>query len=277
MASITVGRENSTSIDLYYEDHGAGPPVVLISAFPLSGRIWERQIEALLNEGHRVIVYDRRGFGRSSQPFGDCGFDILAADLNTMMVTLDIQQATLIGHSMGSGEVVRYLSAHGSRRVTNAILISPLQPFLLRGADNPLGIDGSVFEQMLAQLGRDRLAFLADFLDRIFSTDPRAPAVLNALDLQFFWNDSSTASPSSTADCLTACLTDFRRDLERVDVPVLAIGGAKDQLTPVEATVALLPHLLQSCTTEIVADAPHGLVWTHADDVNRLVLTFIDG
>jgi non-heme chloroperoxidase len=240
LGMITVGRENSTAIELYYEDHGAGSPVLLIHGFPLSGRQWEKQTEALVREGYRVITYDRRGFGNSSQPTHGYDFDTLSSDLNAISTTLDLQQTVLVGSSMGTGEVVRYLSAYGSKRVSKAVLISPLQPFLLKGEDNPEGLDGTLFTQMLEQIAVDRPAFIAQFLEKVFSTSLHAPRMVSEEMLRYSWVTGVSGSAKATSDCLAAWLTDFRSDLVNVDVPTLVISGGMDRLLPFSATGARL-------------------------------------
>lgn len=276
MGTITVGRENSTTIDIYYEDHGAGSPVVLVHGFPLTGRLWEKQTEVLVREGHRVITYDRRGFGNSSQPTVGYDFDTLASDLNAISTTLDLQQTVLIGNSMGTGEVVRYLRAYGSKRVSKIVLMSPLQPFLLRSVDNPEGIDGTPFAQMLEQIATDRPAFLAEFLAKSYSTSPRAPFRVSKEMLHYSWAIGVSGSAKATSDCLAAWLTDFRTDLKHVDVPTLVISGGMDQLLPFSATGGRLKRLIEATEVVLLEDAPHGLFWTHADSVNAALLSFID-
>jgi non-heme chloroperoxidase len=264
LGTITVGRENSTSIDVYYEDHGAGSGVVLLSGFPLRGDSWEKQIDdALLREGHRVITYDRRGFGRSSQPSTGYDFDTLASDLNTLMTTLDLQQAVLVGHSAGTGEIVRFLSAYGSRRVTTAVLIAPLQPFLLKTIDNPQGVEASIFKRMLDKIALDRAAFLADFVAESYNTTWRFPNGVSERLLHYHWLAGLNASPIGTAECLAAWLTDFRADLCLIDIPVLVISGGRDRLLPFAATggrLSMLHPRLQSiafrrCSARLGLDA----------------------
>lgn len=277
MGMITVGRENSSAIDIYYEDHGTGAPVVLVHGFPLSGRSWEKQADALLREGHRVITYDRRGFGNSSQPTHGYDFDTLASDLNVLMTTLDLHQAVLMGNSMGTGEVIRYLSAYGSKRVLKAVLLSPLQPFLLKGADNPDGVEGAVFERMLDEIAIDRPLFIATFVAQSYDTTFRSPSGVSEEMLRYCWAVGVGGSPKGTSDCLAAWLTDFRGDLDRVDVSSLIISGGRDRLLPFAATGSRLRCLLPGAKVVFLEDAPHSLYWTHAETVNREILAFIDG
>ena len=279
MGTITVGRENSTAIKIYYEDHGAGSPVVLIHGFPFSGRFWEKQTEVLLREGHRVITYDRRGFGNSSQPAHGYDFDTLASDLNIISTTLNLQHAVLIGNAMGTGEVVRYLSVYGSERITKVVLLSPLQPFLLKGSDNPGGIEGARFLQMLEQIAADRPAFIARFLETSFDTSDlpvRLPNAVSEEMLRYSWWSGVNASPKAASDCLASWLTDFRADLRNVDVPALIISGGRDRISPFLSTGSRLKVLIPGSTVILLDDAPHNLFWTHAEAVNRAILAFID-
>jgi non-heme chloroperoxidase len=276
VAYITVGRENSTTIDLYYEDHGAGPAIVLVPCFPFGGAMWEKQVEPLVREGHRVITYDRRGFGKSSRPAGDYGFDILASDVGALLTTLDVRQATLAGASMGTGEVVRYLHSYGSTRVIRAVLISPLPPFPPKGT-NPPGRAGARFEPTLVALTQDRPKFIADFITAMVSTGAGPSARISRDELRYHWTSAVSASPLAMAACLNAWPTDFREDLCAIDIPTLVISGERDQLTPYDLTAGRILDYVAHCSIVRVPDAPHGVFWTHASDVNRLLLEFVDG
>jgi non-heme chloroperoxidase len=276
LATITVGRENTTPVELYYEDHGAGPPVVLIHGFPLDSHAWEKQATALLETGHRIIAYDRRGFGASSQPTTGYDFDTLASDLNTILSTLDLHQTVLIGHDMGTGEIVRYLSSYGSRRVSRAILISPIQPSLLKTPGNPDGLDHSFFDETARAIRRDRAAYVTDFIAKSYNADIELGKRISADAMRHYCDVGMRASTKATADCVTAWLTDFRSDLSRINVPVLIVAGNRDRVVPLRATVARLETALSQSTIRLIEDAPHGLLWTHADDVNHAVLSFID-
>jgi non-heme chloroperoxidase len=276
MGIVTVGRENSTPIELYYEDHGAGPPVVLIHGFPFDCHAWEKQTAALLNAGHRVIVYDRRGFGSSSQPTCGYDYDTLASDFNTLVTTLDLHEAVLAGHGMGTGEIVRYVSTYGSDRVMRAALISPIQPYLLKAFDNPEGLEAAMFDRVTDAIRRDRAAYIAEFLTTCFNADFDCGTCVSAAAVQDFQNNGMRASAKGTADCVTAWLTDFRVDLPRIDVPVLVVAGGRDRIFPFNVTGQLLDGALPRSKTVLVAEAPHGLLWSHADEVNRALLDFID-
>src|ERR1700730_12875168 len=171
MPYIKVGQENSRSIDLYYEDYGSGRPVVLIHGYPLSGRAWDKQVPVLLEAGHRVITYDRRGFGKSSQPACGYDYDTFANDLHTLLDTLDLRDVTLVGHSMGTGEVTRYLGRYGSVRVAKGVLVSPIPPFLLQTPDNPEGLPASLFEGFMQTARQDAPAWMKGFLDNFYNID----------------------------------------------------------------------------------------------------------
>jgi len=237
MARITVGQENSAAIELHYEDHGSGQPVVLIHGYPLNGASWEKQERALLGAGYRVITYDRRGFGKSSQPTVGYDYDTFAADLDKLLTHLDLTDVVLAGFSMGSGEVTRYLGTYGSARVSKAVLMGAIPPYLLKTADNPEGVDQSVFDGIKAAVLADRPAYFKDFLDT--------------------W------------------LTDFRDDLPKFDVPTLLIHGDADRILPYEATAARLPGLIKDLTFVTVEGGPHNIAWTHPEEVNTALLDFL--
>src|SRR5947208_4595142 len=229
MPYVTVGKENSGNIDLYYEDHGTGKPVVLIHGWPLSGRSWEKQVPALLDAGHRVITYDRRGFGDSSKPTFGYDYDTFTQDLHNLLTKLDLRDATLIGFSMGGGEVARYLGAYGSERVNQAVFISAVPPFLLKTSDNPSGVDAGVFEGIKAGIAADRPAFLSQFLSDFFNVDVFRGKQITDQAVQLNWNIAAAASPTGTLDCVTAfASTDFPHDLERINVHTLVIHATAD-------------------------------------------------
>ncbi|HJX35775.1 MAG TPA: alpha/beta hydrolase, partial [Dehalococcoidales bacterium] len=171
MNYLTVGKENSCNIDIYYEDHGTGKPVVLIHGWPLSGASWEKQVPVLLDAGYRVISYDRRGFGNSSKPTSGYDYDTFAEDLNKLMMKLDLHNAMLVGFSMGGGEVARYLGKYGSERVDRVVFLSSVPPFLLKTPDNPSGVDKSVSDGIKKAITADRLAFLSKFLSDFYNVD----------------------------------------------------------------------------------------------------------
>jgi non-heme chloroperoxidase len=274
MPHVTVGQENSMPIDLYYEDHGSGSPVVLIHGFPLSGRAWERQERALLANGNRVITYDRRGFGKSSQPTTGYDYDTFAADLDKLVTTLDLRDFYLAGHSMGGGEVARYLGTYGSDRVKKAAIISGIPPFLLKTPENPLGVDKEVFDQIQDGLVADRLAFLTGWNQNFYNLDENLGTRISEEAVRDAWNTASAASPAGTIACVPTWGTDFRADLPKIDIPVLVLHGSADRVLPIEATGPRTHELISDSEYVVIQGAPHGLAWTHADEVNAELLRF---
>jgi pimeloyl-ACP methyl ester carboxylesterase len=277
MPYVSVGNENSGSIDLYYEDHGAGPPVVLIHGYPLSGRAWDKQLPVLLEAGHRVITYDRRGFGKSSQPTSGYDYDTFAADLNTLMGKLDLREATLVGHSMGTGEVTRYLGAYGSARVTRAVLVSPIPPFLLQTADNPQGLPGSLFDGFMQTARADTPAWMKGFLDNFYNIDVFGGTAVSDQAFQASWNIAAGASAVAAVACIPTWETDFRADLPKIDVPVLVVHGDADRILPFANTGKRLPGMIKDMDLVVIEGGPHAIAWTHADRLNGLLVDFIHG
>jgi len=275
MPYVTVGKENSGTIDLYYEDHGAGRPVVLIHGWPLSSKSWEKQVPALIDAGYRVVAYDRRGFGNSAKPAFGYDYDTLAEDLHKLMTELDLTGATLVGFSMGGGEVARYLGTYGSDRVDSAVFISAIPPFLLKTAENPEGVDGSVFDGIMESIIADRPAFLSGFFSEFYNVDVLGGDRISDEVVRFSWNIAATASPRGTLDSVSAWLTDFRGDLRSIDVPVLVIHGDADRIVPFAASGKRIPGLIRESRLVVVEDGPHGIIWTHAGRVNRELLDFL--
>jgi len=272
---INVGQENSTTIDLYYEDHGAGTPVVLIHGWPLNGASWEKQTAALLAAGFRVITYDRRGFGKSSQPAGGYDYDTFAEDLHKLITTLDLHGAALVGFSMGGGEVARYIGRHGTDRVSKAVFISSVPPFLLKTADNQSGVEQGVFDGIKKGIAADRPAFLTQFLNNFYNVDKLGGTLISDEYVRLSWNVAVGASPKGTLDCVTAWYSDFRKDLPKVDVPALVIHGDADRIVPIDASGRRTHELVKGSKLVVVQGAPHGLLWTHADKVNAELLSFL--
>ncbi len=275
MPYISVGKENSGSIDLYYEDHGSGKPVILIHGWPLSGRSWEKQVPALLDAGFRVITYDRRGFGWSSRPTSGYEYDTLAADLNTLITQLNLTDVTLVGFSMGGGEVARYLGKYGTKNVSKAVFMAAIPPALLKTADNPEGVDGAVFEGIKQAIVADRPAFLAQFLQNFYNVDALGGKRISEQVVQLSWNIAAGASPAGTLDCVSAWLTDFRKDLQKVNIPTLIIHGDSDRIVPLAASAQRMPKIVKGNTLAVIEGGPHGLNWTHAEEVNRELLNFL--
>ena len=276
MNYITVGKENSCNIDLYYEDYGTGQPVVLIHGWPLSSRSWEKQVPALLNAGYRVIAYDRRGFGQSSRPASGYDYDTLADDLHAVMSRLDLRSAALVGFSMGGGEVARYLGRYGTERVKQAVFIAAVTPFLLKTADNPAGLDGNIFEGIRQAISADRLSFLTSFLSNFYNLHVFGGKKVSEEVVRLSWNIAAGASPVGTIECVNAWLTDFRDDLIRIGLPTLVIHGDNDRILPFAATGSRTHEAVEGSRLMVVAGAPHGLNWTHAEDVNRELLAFLE-
>jgi non-heme chloroperoxidase len=275
MPYIDIGEENSSTIGLYYEDHGTGKPVVLIHGWPLSGRSWEKQVTALLEAGYRVITYDRRGFGDSSKPTFGYDYDTFAEDLHKLMTTLDLRDAALVGFSMGGGEVARYLGRHGSQRVSKAVFMAAVPPFLLKTPDNPEGIDGGVFEGIKKAIAADRPAFLSKFLSDFYNVDDLGGTRISDEVVRLSWNIAAGASPTGTLECVSAWVTDFRHDLSRIDVPTLVVHGDADRILPFAATAKRTNALVKGSQLVTVDGGPHGLNWTHAEEVNRALLDFL--
>lgn len=272
---INVGQENTTPIELYYEDHGSGPPVVLIHGWPLSGRSWEKQLTALLAAGRRVITYDRRGFGKSSQPATGYDYDTFAEDLHKLVTTLDLRDFALVGFSMGGGEVARYLGTYGTERVSKAVFMAAVPPFLLKTPDNPNGVDGSVFDGIKKGIAADRPAFLSQFLSNFYNVDVLGGKQISDEVVRDSWNIGVGASPLATLECVTAWYTDFRKDLPRIDVPTLIIHGDSDRILPIEVSGKPTQVAIKGSRLVTVKGGPHGLNWTHADEVNRELVSFL--
>ncbi|GAB3163334.1 alpha/beta fold hydrolase [Microbispora hainanensis] len=275
MAYITVGQENSTDIDLYYEDHGTGQPIVLIHGYPLDGHSWEKQIPALLDAGYRVITYDRRGFGQSSQPTVGYDYDTFAADLNTLLETLDLRDVILVGFSMGTGEVGRYLGTYGSARVAKAAFLASLEPFLLKAEDNPEGVDGSVFEGILEAVTKDRYAYFTEFYNAFYNTDENLGTRLSEEVVRANWNTAAGASWYASSAVVPTWTTDFRADIPKIDVPALIVHGTADRILPVESTGRPFHRALPQAEYVEIEGAPHGLLWTHAQEVTDALLAFL--
>jgi non-heme chloroperoxidase len=275
MPQVTVGQENSADIEIHYEDHGAGQPVVLIHGYPLSGRGWDKQVPALLAAGYRVITYDRRGFGKSSQPTTGYDYDTFAADLSTLLEHLDLREAVLAGHSMGTGEVTRYLSSYGSARVAKGVLVAPIPPYLLQAGDNPEGVPASLFDGFVQAARADTPAWMKGFLDNFYNIDTLRGTLVSEQAFQASWNLAVTASATAAVACIGTWQTDFRDDLPKIDVPVLVIQGDADQVLPLDKTGKRLPALIKDVQLTVVEGGPHAIPWTHADQVNTALLDFI--
>ncbi|MGZ9935334.1 alpha/beta fold hydrolase [Streptomyces sp. NC-S4] len=275
MPYIKVAEGPTAPVELYYEDHGTGAPVVLIHGWPLSGASWEKQTAALLAAGHRVVTYDRRGFGRSDQPADGYDYDTFASDLNEVLTALDLRDAVLVGFSMGSGEVTRYLGTYGSGRIAKAVMIGVVPPFLLKTQDNPGGVDAGVFKGIEDAITADRFAFMTSFLADFYNVDVLGGERISEEAVRASWNVAVGASAKGTLDCVQAWLTDFRADLPRIDVPTLIIHGDADRTLPIDATAIPLAKSITGAQLTVVPGGPHGLTWTHAAEVNTALLAFL--
>src|SRR5882757_2141066 len=275
MAYVTVGKENSSNIELYYEDHGSGKPVVLIHGYPLSGASWEKQVPVLLHAGYRVITYDRRGFGKSSQPTTGYNYDTFAEDLHKLVTQLELRDFALAGFSMGGGEVARYLGKYGSKGVSKAVFISAVPPFLLKTPDNPEGIDGSVFEGIQQAVAADRYAFFTEFFKNFYNTDLLLNKRVSEQAVQASWNLASGASATASLACVPTWHEDFRTDLNKIDVPTLVIHGDADRILPITASGLRTAKLIKGARLAVVKDGPHCITWTHADEVNAELVNFL--
>jgi pimeloyl-ACP methyl ester carboxylesterase len=275
MGRIVVGQENSTDIELYYEDHGSGQPVVLVHGFPVDGHSWERQAAVLLDAGYRVIAYDRRGFGRSSQPTTGYEFDTFAADLDRLMTALDLSDVALVGFSMGSGEVARYLARYGSARVSRAAFLAALGTHLLAPAAGVEGVPISVFDGIVDAIHADRFAFLRSFLGDFFNLDETLGSRISQAYVDNVWRVAVSASGYATAAVVHTWHTDFQGDLPKVAVPTLVLHGTGDRILPIDVSGRPLRAALPASTYVELEGAPHGLFETHHAEVSAALLAFL--
>ena len=275
MSTVTVGQENGTNIDLYYEDLGAGKPVVLIHGYPLNGASWEKQTAALLAAGQRVITYDRRGFGKSSQPSTGYDYDTFAQDLHKLVTKLELKDVALVGFSMGGGEVARYIGKFGSVGVRKAGILSGVPPYLLKTADNPEGVDLSVFTGIEAAVTSDRYAFLSDFFKNFYNADVLLGSRISEHALHASWNVAMSASAIASIACVKTWYSDFRSDVAKIDVPTLVMQGDADRILPIATTGHRTAKLVKGAKYVVVKDAPHGMLWTHADEVSAELVSFL--
>jgi non-heme chloroperoxidase len=275
MPRLAVGTENGSDIELHYEDHGSGRPVVMIHGYPLNGRSFERQERELLAAGYRAINYDRRGFGLSDQPTTGYDYDTFAADLNLLLEHLKLEDVILVGFSMGTGEVTRYLGTYGSARVHRAVLLGAIPPFIKKTDDNPDGVDQQVFEDIKQAIVSDRYAYFKDFFDNFYNVDKLAGTRISEQAWRASFNVAAGASPHATFACVDTWLTDFRADLPKIDIPVLVLHGTEDRILPFEATAKRLPALVEDLRLIPVEGGPHNIGWTHPEVVNKALLEFI--
>jgi non-heme chloroperoxidase len=277
MPYVKVGKENSGNIELYYEDHGSGQPVVLIHGYPLNGTSWEKQVPVLLDAGYRVITYDRRGFGKSSQPTTGYNYDTFAEDLHKVVTKLKLHDFTLVGFSMGGGEVARYIGKFGSKGVSKAVIISGVPPYLLKTDDNPEGVDASVFAGIEKAVAADRYTFFTGFFQNFYNTDLLLGKRVSEEAVRASWNVAAGASATASLACVPTWHEDFREDLARIDVPTLVIHGDADRILPITAAGLRTGKLIKGAQMLVVKDGPHCIPWTHAEEVNAELLSFLGG
>ncbi len=277
MSMLTVGTENKTPIEIHYQDHGVGKPVVLIHGWPLSGRSWENQVPALVAAGFRVITYDRRGFGSSSQPWGGYDYDTFAADLDALMRHLELRDAALVGFSMGGGEVARYIGKFGTERVSKAVLAAAVPPFLFKSDDNPDGaLDDKTIAGFEAGVKGDRIAFLDQFTHGFFSAGNEMK--VSEAQRQYARDIAAFASPKGTLDCIAAFgRTDFRGDLKKFKLPTLVIHGDSDAIVPFEHSGKRAAAAIAGSKLVVIKGGPHGINASHADEFNRALIGFLAG
>jgi non-heme chloroperoxidase len=276
MSYITVGKENSGNIDIYYKDWGAGQPVVLSHGWPLSSDSWEAQMLFLADHGFRAIAHDRRGHGRSSQPWNGNEMDTYADDLAALMETLDLNGVTLIGFSTGGGEVARYIGRHGTARLAKAALISAVPPLMLKTAQNPDGLPIEVFDGLRNGSLVDRSQLYQDLASGPFFGFNRPGAKVSQGRIDWFWLQGMLAGHKNAFDCIKAFSeTDFTEDLKKFDVPTLIIHGDDDQIVPIGAAAIAAAKLVKNNTLKIYPGAPHGLTDTHKDQLNSDLLSFL--
>jgi pimeloyl-ACP methyl ester carboxylesterase len=275
MGTVTVGEENSTPIELYYEDHGTGPAVVLLHGWPVDSRSWEPQVLPLLQAGYRVITYDRRGFGRSSRPTRGYDFDTLAADLDRVLTRLDVREATLIGFSLGTGELARYVGTHGTGRLSACVLIESLAPSFAKSADNPGGADQQAISDLQQAIVADRYAWLTGLLGAFLNLDEYLGKRVSEDTVRAIWAAAAEASPYATWACPQGWLDDFTVDATKIDVPMLIMHGTADRILPIDGQGRRLHALLPQARYVEIDGGPHVMCVTHAEDVNRELLAFL--
>jgi non-heme chloroperoxidase len=275
MGIITVGQENTTPIELYYEDHGNGPVVVLLHGWPLDSRSWEPQLHPLLAAGYRVITYDRRGFGRSSRPTVGYDFDTLAADLEVLLTELDVHEATLIGFSLGTGEQARYVGRYGTDRLKGLVIIESLAPSFAKSDDNPTGVDQAGVSGVQQAILDDRFAWLTGLVGDFLNLDNYLGKRVTEETVRAIWDAGADASPYATWACPPGWLDDFTADIKRIDVPTLILHGTADRILPIDGQGRRLHAALPDARYVEIDGGPHVMCVTHADEVNRELLAFL--
>lgn len=274
MPFVTVAQENSQDIKLHFEDHGSGEIILMIHGYPFSGTAWEKEEAMLLNAGFRVITYDRRGFGMSSRPSSGYDYDTFAKDLDALLTELDLHDVTLVGHSMGTGEIARYLSTYGSERISRAVFVAPIPPFILKTDNNQDGVDQKVFDEFKKAIEVDRYAFITDFLKKFYNTSKLLGKPISDEKLRADFILASSASPIAFLKCVDTWLTDFRDDLPKIDVPCLVIQGDADEILPLDITGKILAERI-NCSLKVIPGGSHGIPWTHADVISEEIINFM--
>ena len=275
MSTITVGQENSTPIELYYEDHGSGPAVVLLHGWPVDSRSWEPQIHPLLAAGHRVITYDRRGFGQSSRPTAGYDFDTLAGDLDKVLTELDVREVTLIGFSLGTGELARYIGNHGTARLKGCVFIESLAPSFAKSDDNPEGVDQAGVAGVQRAILDDRFAWLTGLVGDFLNLDEYLGKRVSEETVRAIWDAGADASPWATWACPPGWLDDFGADIKQIDIPTLILHGTADRILPINGQGRRLHAALPDAHYVEIDGGPHVMCVTHAEEVNRELLAFL--
>lgn len=275
MNYITVGKENGKDIQLYYKDWGSGQPIVFSHGWPLNGDAWEDQMFFLSSHGYRCIAHDRRGHGRSSQPWNGNDLDTYADDLSKLVETLDLKNAILIGHSTGGGEVARYIGKFGTKRVAKVVLISAIPPLMLKTAKNPGGLPIEVFDEIRKGLEKDRSQYLKDLSLSFYGANRPSSNISQGLR-DSFWHQGMLAGFKNVFDCVKAFSeTDLTEDLKKINVPTLLIHGDDDQIVPIDDASRLSAKIIKNVELKVYKGAPHGLCSTHKNQVNEDLLAFI--
>jgi non-heme chloroperoxidase len=275
MGTVTVGQENSTPIELYYEDHGSGDPVVLLAGWPLDSRSWEPQVHALLDAGHRVVVYDRRGFGRSSRPTEGYDFDSLASDLHRLLTELDLQEAALVGFSLGTGELARYIGIYGTDRLKSCVFIETLAPSFAKSSQNPEGVDKAGVAEVQQAILNDRFAWLTGLMENLLNLDDYLGKRVSEETVRAIWDAAADASPWATWACPPGWLADFSDDITKINIPTLIMHGTADRILPINGQGRRLHAALPNARYAEIDGGPHLMGVTHAAEINPGLLAFL--
>jgi len=272
----TTSKERNKNIKLFYEDYGEGKPVILIHGWPLSHRMWEYQVNAVVEAGFRCIAYDRRGFGESDKPWTNYDYDSLAQDLNDIITKLGLSEVTVVGFSMGGGEVARYIGKYGTANLSKAALISAVPPFMLKTDDNPDGLEKEVFEGFKEEIRKDRPAFLKGFGKQFVNFDKVGDRISQEM-ADYYWSIACKGSPNATLECIDSFgLTDFRKDLKEFDIPTLVVHGDADQIVPIEISGKKSADMIANSEYHVIEEAPHGLILTHTAEFNKIFIDFLE-